>query len=46
MSAEVKDAQDAIRQAIAELKAKGIPVPLSLHRAAHALSYAMRPERA
>jgi hypothetical protein len=41
MSQDMKDAQDAVRQAIAELKAKGIEVPISLHRAAHALSYAM-----
>ena len=41
MSQDVKDAQAAVRQAIAELKARGIAVPISLHRAAHALSYAM-----
>jgi hypothetical protein len=34
------DAHAAIRQAIAELRAAGIAVPISLHRACHALSYA------
>jgi hypothetical protein len=38
---EIKDAQEAIRQAIADLKAANITVPVSLHRAAHALSYAV-----
>ena len=36
MSQDVKDAHTAVQQAIAELKAKGIEVPISLHRAAHA----------
>ena len=42
MSQDVKDALAAVRQAIAELKAAKVPVPISLHRAAHALAYAMR----
>jgi hypothetical protein len=45
MSQDVKDAHTAVRQAIAELKARGIEVPISLHRAAHALSYAMAERR-
>jgi len=36
----LRDAQAAIVQAIADLRAANIPVPMSLHRAAHALSYA------
>lgn len=34
-------ARAAIVQCIADLKAANIPVPSSLHRAAHALSYAV-----
>jgi len=37
----LKDAQTAIQWAIAELKAAGIAVPMSLHKAAHVLSYAI-----
>jgi hypothetical protein len=37
----IKDAQEAVVRAIAELKANGVVVPVALHRAAHALSYAM-----
>jgi hypothetical protein len=37
----VKDAQDAVARAIAELKAANVAIPVTLHRAAHALSYAM-----
>jgi hypothetical protein len=42
----IRDAQAAIARAIADLKAANIAVPMSLHRAAHALSYAVasRPE--
>jgi hypothetical protein len=40
----LRDAYAAIVQAIAELKALGIAVPISLHMAVHALSYA-RAER-
>jgi hypothetical protein len=35
------DAHRRIIQAIADLKAAGIPVPASLYLAAHALSYAV-----
>ena len=35
----LKDAHEAIRQAIADLKAAGITVPIFLHRAAHPLAY-------
>jgi hypothetical protein len=38
----IRDAQDAVLRAIAELRAARVNVPLDLHRAAHALSYAMR----
>jgi hypothetical protein len=41
MSDAIKDAQEAIIRAIADLRAANLPVPISLHRAAHALSYAM-----
>jgi hypothetical protein len=34
------DARKAILEAIAELRAARIPVPMALHRAAHALAYA------
>ncbi len=37
----IKDAREHIAQAIAELKAANVTVPLALHRAAHALSYAV-----
>jgi len=37
------DAHAAIVQAIADLKAAGIAVPMSLHLAVHALSYATTP---
>jgi hypothetical protein len=37
----IEDAYKAIKQAIADLKAANITVPMSLHRAAHALSYAV-----
>lgn len=37
----IKDAQNAVARAIAELKAANVAVPVTLHRAAHALSYAM-----
>jgi hypothetical protein len=36
----IEDAREHIAQAIAELKAANVTVPLALHRAAHALSYA------
>ena len=35
----IKDAHEHVKQAIAELKAANVNVPLALHRAAHALSY-------
>lgn len=37
----LKDAHTAIIAAIAELRAIGVPVPIALHRAAHALAYAI-----
>jgi hypothetical protein len=37
----IKDAREHVKQAIADLKAANIAVPMSLHRAAHALSYAV-----
>lgn len=37
----LRDAHAAIKQAIADLRALGIAVPISLHQAAHALSYAI-----
>jgi hypothetical protein len=37
----LRDAHEAIQRAIAELRAAGIAVPISLHRACHALSYAI-----
>jgi len=42
----IKDAREAVIRAIAELTAANVSIPVSLHRAAHALSYAMasRPE--
>lgn len=40
-----RDAREAIIRAIAELKAAGIPVPISLHKAVHALSYALADRR-
>lgn len=42
----LRDAHAAIVQAIADLRAAGIEVPMSLHLAAHALSHATasRPE--
>jgi len=35
----LRDAHTALRQAIADLKAIGVPVPMSLYMAVHALSY-------
>ncbi len=42
----IADARELIAQSITDLKAANIAVPMSLHRAAHALSYAVasRPE--
>ena len=42
----IRDAHAAIARAIADLKAINVAVPISLHRAAHALHYAIaaRPE--
>jgi len=40
----LREAHAAIRQAIADLKAAGIPVPMALYQAAHALAYAERSE--
>ncbi len=37
----LKDAHTAIIAAVAELRAIGVPVPIALHRAAHALAYAI-----
>jgi hypothetical protein len=37
----LRDAHTQIVRAIAELRAAGIAVPISLHRACHALSYAI-----
>jgi hypothetical protein len=42
MDDAIRDAQ----KAIAELRAAGLPVPLALHRAAHALAYASEESRA
>jgi hypothetical protein len=36
----LRDAHIGISKAIAELKAIGVEVPISLHRAMHALTYA------
>jgi hypothetical protein len=36
-----RDAREAIIRAIAELKAAGIPVPIALYLAVHALTYAL-----
>ncbi len=36
----IKDAHEHVKQAIAELKAANVTVPIALHRAAHALGYA------
>jgi hypothetical protein len=38
---EAREVSDAIRQAIADLKATGIAVPRALHQAVHALSDAL-----
>ena len=38
----IRDAHAAIVQAIADLKAIGVPVPMALHRACHALAWALR----
>jgi hypothetical protein len=38
----IRDAYAAILEAIATLKAAGIAVPQTLHKAAHALHYAVR----
>ena len=43
-TASLRDAHAALRQAIAELKALGVAVPISLYQAAHALAYAERGE--
>jgi hypothetical protein len=40
----IRDAHAAIQQAIVDLKAIGVPVPMALYLAAHALAYA-RAER-
>ena len=40
----IKDAREHIAQAIAELKAANVTVPMSLHKAAHALSYVEKTE--
>jgi hypothetical protein len=37
----IRDARAAVVQAIADLKAANVPVPMAPHRAAHALSYAV-----
>jgi hypothetical protein len=42
---EIKDAQEAVIRAIAELRAANVAVPQSLHKAAHALSYAVAPDK-
>jgi hypothetical protein len=42
MSQDVKDAQEAVIRAIAELRAAKVPIPIDLHKAAHALSYATK----
>jgi hypothetical protein len=41
----IADARAAIIQAIADLKALNIAVPISLHLAVHALSYASDPDK-
>lgn len=41
----LRDAHAAIVRAIAELKAAGVPVPIALHRAAHALACALAERR-
>jgi len=38
----LRDAHTAIVQAIADLKAIGVPVPIALHKACHALAWALR----
>jgi hypothetical protein len=43
--ATLEDAFKAVKQAIADLKAMNIPVPIALHQAAHALSYAVAADR-
>jgi len=45
MSDAIKDAREAVIRAIADLRAANLPVPISLHKAAHALSYAMAERR-
>jgi hypothetical protein len=37
----LEDVHKAVKQAIADLKSLNIPVPISLHKAAHALAYAV-----
>ena len=41
----IRDAHAAIVQAIADLKAIGVPVPMALHRACHALAWASASRR-
>ena len=41
----VVDAHRSILESIATLKAAGIAVPISLHKAAHALAYAVDEKR-
>jgi hypothetical protein len=41
MTDPIQDAREAVIRAIAELKAAKVPIPIDLHKAAHALSYAM-----
>jgi len=38
---DIDEARAYVEQAIADLKAAGVAIPLSLHRAAHALHYAV-----
>jgi hypothetical protein len=40
---ELRAAHEAIKLVIAALKDRGVPVPIELHRAAHALTYSLRP---
>jgi hypothetical protein len=40
----IAEAREYVKQAIAELKAAGVKVPMALHKAAHALSYAVDDE--
>ncbi len=40
-SQAIKDAQEHLKQGIGVLLARKVPVPMELHRAAHALSYAL-----